>query len=1230
MPNGRMQLDGHLVGELADSVMKITQADRVCILRYEPESERLRCRYGEKCACYDDGIYPLCDVPLQGLPADLRRLFENESAGGYIAARRDFPTKGGNGANGSASQMLIPLKKPHSQPLGLMVLELRPPKLFHPEELEVVSAIAEELCALVLRESQKHADSNGMIKKLGLLSEAHNVLLAEFENKTLAEKFDHVVAKAAEILEAELCSLWLVKEDQICLETSYSQEGKEFFKRRVSYPITDGPKAGMTSHIAYHKKIFNEYGEAIEHHPARNPDNPVDFLDSQKMYSELAYPILDGENLMGLLFAYNKLDAEGEPIQNAGFSEEFDIPIMKILTTKLRISIKNALLMKKLRDYESIVESTPDPVVMCARDGEITYMNPGAKNLFGELIGTNVVERYPATEALPSEDKAKEIRGLALRSKDHRLKNFETEFLSKNGEVIPLSLSVSLLQDGGSIGIAKDLSEIKALLTTGQVLLGTHDIEKILHQITNVCLRLPFAKRAYFKRYEEKTDGLVVHALSSKDPQDTMPQESTPKYRGLSGRVFQTQEPVNCPDVSTLPVDRFNALFQDVKSKIVVPITYIDKETDGSRKLGVLCVDGDELEAFTGNDFDFVKTLANQAAVALENANLIFAKNKIIAQLRAFDRVQRAATGENPNMMQIFHSVLEAVIDELRFDYATISKVDYTQNTVGTIAGRNVPDEFLQLAHHSIYSKDIQAWVVRHKTQVELCGWDDRLDKRIYDKFNHERLVRIIIPIMARGEVLATLEAGYDKTHKTELERDEVTTLERIVNLARVGIEQATLLKMMKEDLALRTELEMQLDALNQASLEILNAATEREAIEDIFTSLKSIGYDQGMLSLVNEAGGMLEGKSAAGENWKALVDATKYDLKSRNVLAQAMRAKSPISIQDCAHDPNCDPAFRELMHKAGITAQYIIPLMVQGKAIGTLQIGLTDKPELVQEEEAVFKKRMKVVETFACQVAVAIRNIRDMITIDRLESNIAETAHEFRSPLHNIMAQVGGLKNFLEQSRSDKVIDQFVGVIEEEILRAKRQMDNTLLLSDRTREKLEYSFKPGYLQEALEFCASAYNMRALERGLRFIIKDSVKRLPRIAFDRDRMEQAFTNLIDNAVKYSHYHQQITITGFDDGTNLNIEITDRGLGVPESEYETIFKSFSRSYARDKMRYISGTGLGLKICREIIQRHGGEVHVKSEPCSKNPVKVKEFQDFLTTFRITLPKTRRENQI
>ncbi|RMD93064.1 MAG: GAF domain-containing protein, partial [Calditrichaeota bacterium] len=1017
--------------------------------------------------------------------------------------------------------MLIPVKKPEGPPFGLLVFEpvLRRP--FRQRDISMAQAVA-DLCWLSLKRSKMVANRERMIKKLEMLSEASDFLLSEFENKPLQEKFDFIVEQTTKILDAEMCSFWLVKRPgKISLETSFLQEGKVNKIINLDLEISEKLKKGLTGYIAAKKKVFNCYGEKLRKHPAIKDPDPPEFVPSQQMYSELAYPLLDeNKQLIGLLIAYNKLDATGKPYGDRGFSKEFDEPLMQILTTKLKISLKNAAVLKKLRNYELIVESTPDPVVITDTAGIITYMNQGAKDLFGNLEGRSVVDFYPSDDQSTGLQKARETKRKLLQTPDKRLRNYETEFMSEKGEIIPISLSLSLLpddqeRDGGIIGIAKDLREVKALVDAGQYLLGTHETDEILQRITLISRQLKNAVRAYIKLYDKNNDCLVFRSLSSKNPLETFPLKSTPKFRGMTGYVFKTQKPYLSKDVSQEPEGRYFAIYDDVRSKVVVPITYFDKEKQETRQLGVLSVDSDKPHAFSVNDMYFLSNLANQAASALENASLIASKNRIIDKLRAFYKVQQAAAGKDLKEELVLESVLDAVVDILGFSYATISRVDSATQMIGTVAGRNVPDEFLKSAWHPLDSKDIQAWVVRHKMEVCLKGWDERLDSEIYKKFEHERYVRVIIPIISRGQAWGTLEAGYDKSFKPKIEQDEIDTLRRIVSLAGMGIDQATLVNQLMQDINLRKELETQLEALNQASVEILNATTEQQAINYIFQSLKSIGYTRGMLSLVDVTTGTLEGRSASGENWKPLVSATKCALSSKNILAQALRNRDAILSKNCAKDPWCE---KSLIRKAGIRSQYVIPLIAKEKAIGTLQIDLTDFQDMVHGDRQELNRRMRVVETFARQIAIAIRNIQDMITIDRLEANIAETAHEFRSPLHNIMTQVGGLKEYLEQVKSDKNIGQMVGAIEEEINRAKRQMDNTLLLSKEGREELSLILEPGFIQEVIKSCSDSYRLRCLERGLRIIIKDNVLRLPKFLFDRDLMSMAITNLIDNAVK----------------------------------------------------------------------------------------------------------------
>ncbi|RIK73284.1 hypothetical protein DCC62_17730, partial [candidate division KSB1 bacterium] len=343
--NARTRLDDNLLGEIVNKAVTLTQAERGCLLLYDPVTDLIECRTGADCHCFAEAQCKTCAVPLQEAPPRLRQFFNGHNSSGYISASIEFPTKPHNGVSGSASQMLVPLRRPNDKSLGLLIFESSQSDYFQQQDIVFAQAIA-DFCALTIEESQRLANSDRMIRKLRLISSALNVLLAEFENKKLTEKFDYIVERATEILDAELCSLWLVKDGNVILETSFAQDGKVRNKERVMWPIKDGP--GMTGYIAYRKEVFNCCGKELDNHPARRAENPSEFVFSKKVFSELAYPMLDDDgNLLGLLFAYNKKDANGQPLKNAGFSREFDEPLMKILTTKLVISIKNARLLKK-------------------------------------------------------------------------------------------------------------------------------------------------------------------------------------------------------------------------------------------------------------------------------------------------------------------------------------------------------------------------------------------------------------------------------------------------------------------------------------------------------------------------------------------------------------------------------------------------------------------------------------------------------------------------------------------------------------------------------------------------------------------------------------------------------------------------------------------------------------------------------------------------------------------
>jgi signal transduction histidine kinase len=119
---------------------------------------------------------------------------------------------------------------------------------------------------------------------------------------------------------------------------------------------------------------------------------------------------------------------------------------------------------------------------------------------------------------------------------------------------------------------------------------------------------------------------------------------------------------------------------------------------------------------------------------------------------------------------------------------------------------------------------------------------------------------------------------------------------------------------------------------------------------------------------------------------------------------------------------------------------------------------------------------------------------------------------------------------------------------------------------------------------------------------------------PRIWADPDRLRQVLTNLVSNAVKYSPPGDSIVVRARERGAqHIVIEVVDHGLGIPPEQIGKLFQKFARVRSEDHLK-VSGTGLGLYICRLIVEGHGGQIWVESEPGKGS------------TFGMALPKDAR----
>jgi two-component system phosphate regulon sensor histidine kinase PhoR len=223
-----------------------------------------------------------------------------------------------------------------------------------------------------------------------------------------------------------------------------------------------------------------------------------------------------------------------------------------------------------------------------------------------------------------------------------------------------------------------------------------------------------------------------------------------------------------------------------------------------------------------------------------------------------------------------------------------------------------------------------------------------------------------------------------------------------------------------------------------------------------------------------------------------------------------------------------------------------------------------------------------------------AFRDLTAERTVERLKTDFVSTvSHELRTPLAAIYGAALTLRrNDVRLSEPQR--EGLLEVVANESDRLARIVNDILWVS-----RLE----SGGMQTLVEACDGVELARNVVDAARTYIPPGIQLevkapadAPPIAADPDKTRQVLANLVDNAVKYSPDGGVVTVDITVEGQHLRFAVRDEGLGVPPSEHMRIFEKFYR-LDPDLTRGVGGTGLGLYISRELLERMGGRIWVES---------------------------------
>ncbi len=210
-----------------------------------------------------------------------------------------------------------------------------------------------------------------------------------------------------------------------------------------------------------------------------------------------------------------------------------------------------------------------------------------------------------------------------------------------------------------------------------------------------------------------------------------------------------------------------------------------------------------------------------------------------------------------------------------------------------------------------------------------------------------------------------------------------------------------------------------------------------------------------------------------------------------------------------------------------------------------------------------------------------------------RYQQAIHFVAHEMRSPLSAIQ---GSSELMTRYNMNDDKRKQMAQMINAESKRLAKMIQTFLDVERLTDGQIQLKKEPFALHDLMEVCLD----RVAPLAERKQIRVTTEKAPQVTLEGDRelMEYAFYNLLNNAIKYSPAETRVTVRSSVEGPVLRLSVKDEGIGMDEKELKQIFQKFYRTKKAEASGE-AGTGIGLSIVEQIVTHHGGQMEVTSKP-------------------------------
>lgn len=222
---------------------------------------------------------------------------------------------------------------------------------------------------------------------------------------------------------------------------------------------------------------------------------------------------------------------------------------------------------------------------------------------------------------------------------------------------------------------------------------------------------------------------------------------------------------------------------------------------------------------------------------------------------------------------------------------------------------------------------------------------------------------------------------------------------------------------------------------------------------------------------------------------------------------------------------------------------------------------------------------------------AKLVEQQRDLEELNKIKDKmLAILAHDLRSP---ITSMKGMLYLLREEELTNEEIQEMAAELEVSVNENISMMDNLLAWAREQMSGLSLAIKPVNVAEVVESVIDNYEFQARNKGVS--LHNNVSADLKVKADFNLLKLILRNLLANSIKFSNREDTITISAREQGKNVIFEVEDTGIGIPEEKQEQIFAESGKS--RTGTQNEKGSGLGLQLCKEFVEKQNGEISLES---------------------------------